>query len=70
MNDNLNEQYNFINNSIPNNWIRLLGAGSGGYFLISSKIKKDELSKLSAKSGLKGLFQAKISHEGISAVEL
>ena len=70
MTDHLNEQYDFINNLIPNNWIRLLGAGSGGYFLISSKIKKEELSKLAAKSGLKGLFQAKISHEGISSFEL
>ena len=70
MTDHLNEQYDFINNLIPNNWIRLLGAGSGGYFLISSKIKKEELSKLAAESGLKGLFQAKISHEGISSFEL
>lgn len=70
MTDHLNEQYEFINNLIPNNWIRLLGAGSGGYFLISSKINKNQLFKLSAESGLKGLFQARISNEGISSFEL
>ena len=36
MTNSLNEQYESINNLIPNNWIRLIGAGSGGYFLISS----------------------------------
>ena len=26
-----------LNKKIPNNWIRLVGAGSGGYFLVSVK---------------------------------
>ena len=35
----LKEQYKLIDKLIPNNWIRLIGAGNGGYFLISSKIR-------------------------------
>lgn len=70
MTESLNAQYELINNLIPNNWIRLLGAGSGGYFLISSKIKKDKLFSLASEKGVKGLFQAKISQEGISSYEL
>ena len=44
MTSSLNEQYESINNLIPNNWIRLIGAGSGGYFLISSKIGEKRFS--------------------------
>ena len=32
----LENQFNIIN-QIPNNWIRLIGAGSGGYFFIIFK---------------------------------
>ena len=28
----LSEQYEEINKLIPNHWIRLVGAGQGGYF--------------------------------------
>ena len=38
----LNDQYNQLN-KLPLNWIRLLGAGSGGYFLISSKTWNERL---------------------------
>tara|TARA_B100000886_G_C20354598_1_gene462452 strand:+ start:113 stop:1093 length:981 start_codon:yes stop_codon:yes gene_type:complete len=37
MNNVLEDQYEFLKNSIPHNWIRLLGAGGGGYFLVSVK---------------------------------
>ncbi len=67
MNCILNEQYDFINNLIPNNWIRLIGAGNGGYFLISSKIEQDKIKELSSENGLKGIFKAKPSNEGLSS---
>ena len=45
----------------------MICAGNGGYFLISSKIHKDKIKELSNKNGLKGIFQAKPSQEGISS---
>ena len=70
MTGSLNEQYEMINKCIPNNWIRLIGAGSGGYFLISTKIGKDSLNNLIDKKGIKGIFKASISEEGISSFKL
>ena len=67
MNSSLTEQYELINKLIPNNWIRLIGAGNGGYFLISSKIDEDKIRNLSTKNGLKGIFKAKPSDEGLTA---
>ena len=61
----LTEQYKFIDKLIPNNWIRLIGAGNGGYFLISSKIEEEKIQNLSTKKGLKGIFKAKPSSEGL-----
>ncbi len=61
----LTEQYEVINKLIPNNWIRLIGAGYGGYFLISSKIEEEKILNLSTKNGLKGIFKAKPSNEGL-----
>ena len=67
MSSSLIEQYELINKLIPNNWIRLIGAGNGGYFLISSKIEEDKIRNLSTKNGLKGIFKAKPSDEGLTA---
>ena len=66
MSSSLKEQYELINKLIPNNWIRLIGAGNGGYFLISSKIEEDKIRNLSTKNGLKGIFRAKPSDEGLT----
>jgi len=63
----LNDQYNQLN-KLPLNWIRLLGAGSGGYFLISPKLDnktiEDELSKL----GMKDFFKASMSSIGLEII--
>ena len=67
MSSSLTEQYELIDKLIPNNWIRLIGAGNGGYFLISSKIEEDKIRNLSMKNGLKGIFKAKPSDEGLTA---
>ena len=66
MTTSLTEQYELINKLIPNNWIRLIGAGNGGYFLISSKIEEEKILNLSIKNGLKGIFKAKPSNEGLT----
>ena len=70
MNDNLNEQFVMIDKLIPNNWIRLLGAGSGGYFLVSSKIKEEQMKFILENNKFRGAFKAELSDEGISSCEL
>tara|TARA_B100001989_G_C24545205_1_gene470243 strand:+ start:2369 stop:3361 length:993 start_codon:yes stop_codon:yes gene_type:complete len=70
MTNALDEQFEVINKEIPNNWIRLLGAGSGGYFLVSSKIDSNEIIKKSDLNGIKGIFKSEISDEGISSFSL
>ena len=67
MSNNLKQQYELINKLIPNNWIRLIGAGNGGYFLISSRLKLNEINKISENFGVRGIFKANISHEGVSS---
>lgn len=64
MDNSLNEQYEKIN-TIPNNWIRLLGAGSGGYFLLSSKISEEVLKKEFNALGIDNFFKATMSENGI-----
>ena len=56
MNNLLKEQYDLIDKLIPNNWIRLIGAGNGGYFLVSSKIEQDKIKELSSNEWIKGYF--------------
>ena len=70
MNTSLEEQYDLIDKLIPNNWIRLIGAGNGGYFLVSSKIGQDKIDELSQKEGLKGIFKAKPATEGLSSFQI
>ena len=67
---NLSEQYEEIRKLIPINWIRLIGAGQGGYFLISTKINDDEINKLSNRQCIKGIFKATISDEGFSNLKI
>ena len=70
MTPSLIEQYEMINNLIPNNWIRLIGAGKGGYFLVSSKINRDKIQELKDIKGVKGIFKADISNQGLSSFTL
>ena len=50
MDAQLEQQYSSIS-EIPHNWIRLIGAGSGGYFLLSTKLKiKESINLLSLKN--------------------
>ena len=67
MNTTLTDQYKLIDKLIPNNWIRLIGAGNGGYFLISSKIEEYKIKDLSINDGIKGILKAKPSNEGLSS---
>ncbi len=68
MSDYLQDQFREINLLIPNNWIRLIGAGLGGYFLVSSKISYEEILKITNQNSIKGIFKAEISEEGLSCV--
>lgn len=70
LSDQLEAHYEAINKIIPNNWIRLIGAGDGGYFLISSKIEEDEIIQLSNQNEIKGIFKANPSNEGLSTINL
>ena len=70
MTERLLEQYEIISKTIPNNWVRLIGAGNGGYFLVSSKINQDQINNLINNNAIKGIFKAKISKEGISALDV
>ena len=63
----LNDQYEQIK-KIPNNWIRLLGAGSGGYFLISSKLDEKRTEDELLKNGMKDFFKASLSKSGAEIV--
>ena len=66
MNETLKDQYKLIDKLIPNNWIRLIGAGNGGYFLISSKFKKYEIKNLLITNGIRGIIKAQPAKEGLS----
>ena len=70
MDNRLSDHYELINSLIPNNWIRLIGAGNGGYFLVSSKVNQDEINKLKGQNGIKGIFKASISKEGLSGFKI
>lgn len=69
MNPLLEEQYKFLNKSLPNNWIRLLGAGGGGYFLVS--LKEDILSNNSLENitSIKNYRKATLSEKGLEVSE-
>ena len=68
MDNELENQFNIIN-QIPNNWIRLIGAGSGGYFLLSSKEGIDETLSFLSNKDIKSL-KVELSKEGISSCEV
>ena len=70
MTGDLDDQYELINKLIPNNWIRLIGAGKGGYFLVSSKRKEKDLHDISEQRGIRGIFKASISDEGIKSFQI
>ena len=68
MNKNLEEQYEYLKNNIPNNWIRLLGAGGGGFFLISLKEKIKDTVLLDNFPNSFNLIKASISETGAEAI--
>ena len=65
----LEDQYEYLNKIVPNNWIRLLGAGSGGYFLISPKVEEKKLIEIFHKSKVNNFIKAELSNEGVSAID-
>mgnify|MGYP001394272318 CR=1 FL=1 len=67
--DDLYSQLKKIQN-IPHNWIRLIGAGMGGYFLISSKVSQDEVLNLANSNNIKFLSKANLSDKGAHAFKI
>ena len=67
MHKTLEEQYDYLNKVFPNNWIRLLGAGGGGFFLISLKDEIKNLDKLQEFHKLENIKKASISDLGAQA---
>ena len=67
MDSKLNNIYDRIN-EIPNNWIRIIGAGGGGYFLLSSKL--NELDTFSFLNSLKinDAIKVKLNLNGCSCI--
>lgn len=65
MNPELEDQYNFINNLIPNNWIRLLGAGGGGFFLVSVKEDFQNIDNILNTNNIKNFKHASLSEKGL-----
>lgn len=65
----LEDQYEYLNNLVPNNWIRLLGAGSGGYFLISPKLEESNLTEIFYNSKVNKFIKAELSNQGVSAIQ-
>ena len=63
----LNDQYKELQ-KLPLNWIRLLGAGSGGYFLISTKLDNQTTEEELSKLGMKDFFQASMSQSGLEII--
>lgn len=64
MNPLLEEQYNFINKIVPNNWIRLLGAGGGGFFLVSVKEDIQNLNAVPDIDKIQNIIKASMSPTG------
>ena len=69
MNEDLNQKFTSLNSKIPNNWIRLVGAGSGGYFLISVKEDVENIGQLFLANGINSFLKANISDLGVNGCE-
>ena len=65
MTNDLDKFYQLISNSLPNNWVRLIGAGRGGYFLVSLKISREAAFRILNELKIFDSFPAAISEEGL-----
>tara|TARA_Y100001968_G_C19429824_1_gene756355 strand:- start:519 stop:1517 length:999 start_codon:yes stop_codon:yes gene_type:complete len=63
----LNDQYNVLT-KIPLNWIRLLGAGSGGYFLISPKLSQADTESQLQSLKMHGYTKASLTGVGVEII--
>ena len=68
MDNELEKQFNLIN-QVPNNWIRLIGAGSGGYFLLSAKNSLKKTINLLNEKNIE-FTKVKVSKDGVSSYEI
>ena len=66
MNNELNDLYNKIE-EIPNNWIRMIGAGGGGYFLLSSKLSIEETFSKLKTIDIPDAIKIELNSEGVTS---
>lgn len=67
MNFELENKLHNLNNC-PNYWIRLVGAGAGGYFLLSSKLNEELTEKYLKNLGFEFFFKPEIDNIGPNSV--
>lgn len=67
MNEKLTEQYNYLS-KLPLQWIRLLGAGSGGYFLICPSTSPAKTIEYFENLGINDYIKASISSTGVELI--
>ena len=53
----------------PHNWIRLLGAGAGGYFLLSSKLSPQETQLFLKNNNIIDWVVPFIDKEGVKSIQ-
>jgi len=56
--------------SVPHRWIKLLGAGSGGYFLFCGSYNYDITCDILAKNGVVDAIPIEIDYDGIVSVSI
>ena len=68
MNEDLERKMNIIS-ECPHYWIRLLGAGAGGYFLLSSRLSSIETQSLLNKKNIMDWVIPLVDKEGVKSIK-
>ena len=68
MNEDLERKMNIIS-ECPHHWIRLLGAGAGGYFLLSSSLSSIETQSFLNKNNIMDWVIPLVDNEGVKSIK-
>ncbi len=68
MNEDLERKMNIIS-ECPHHWIRLLGAGAGGYFLLSSRLSSIETQSFLNKKNIMDWVIPLVDEEGVKSIQ-
>ncbi len=68
MDSKLEDQFKIID-EVPNNWIRLIGAGSGGYFLLSPRFGINKSINFLKNKNIQGI-KVHINSEGLTSYKI